>query len=49
VAIPVGTHDQPEKAPAERHNFTSEQIPWVQLDPHLPGQPRWWNPPPGRS
>jgi hypothetical protein len=49
VAIPVGTLDQPEKAPAMRHNFTSEQIPWVQLDPHLPGKPRWWNPPPGKS
>lgn len=49
VAITVGTLDQPEKVPAERHNFSTEQIPWVRLDPHLPGTPRWWNPPPGRS
>jgi len=49
VAIPVGTLDQPEKAPAERHNFTSEKIAWVQLDPHLPGAPHWWFAPPGKS
>jgi len=48
-AIPVGTLDQPEKAPAERHNFTSEKIAWVQLDPHLPGAPHWWFAPPGKS
>lgn len=49
VGITVGTLDDPAKAPATRHNFTSEQIPWLHLDPQLPGQPRWWNPPPGRG
>ena len=48
IGITVGTLDNPEKTPAIRHNFTSEKIPWVTLDPHLPGEPRWWNPPPGR-
>jgi hypothetical protein len=48
VGITVGTLDDPAKTPATRHNFTSEQIPWLHLDPQLPGQPRWWNPPPVR-
>ncbi len=48
-AITVGTLDEPEKTPATRHNFTSEKISWVHLDPHLAGEPRWWNPPPGKS
>lgn len=49
VAVTVGTLDQPEKAPAIRHNFASEKIPWVHLDEHLPMKDRWWNPPPGKS
>jgi hypothetical protein len=49
VGITVGTLDDPAKTPATRHNFTSEQIPWVHLDPHLPGKPRWWHAPAGRS
>ena len=49
VSVTVGTLDDPEKTPATRHNFTSEKIPWVELDPHLPGKSRWWTPPLGRS
>lgn len=49
VAITVGTLDDPAQVPAIRHNFTSEKIPWVRLDEHLPGAPRWWNPPPGHE
>jgi len=40
VAITVGTLDQPEHAPAIRHNFASEKIPWVNLDDHLPMKDR---------
>jgi hypothetical protein len=49
VGITVGTLDDPARTPATRHNFTSERLPWVHLDPDLPGKPRWWDPPPGQS
>lgn len=47
--IAVGSMDDPSAAPAIRHNFISEKLPWVHLDEHLPARPRWWNPPPGRE
>jgi hypothetical protein len=49
TAISVGTLDDASAWPAIRHNFVSERIPWVTLDPHLPAKPRWWTPPQGRE
>lgn len=49
VSVTVGTLDDPARTPATRHYFTSERIPWVHLDPELPGRPRSWEAPTGRS
>ncbi len=45
VVIHVGCLDNPTETPAIRHNFLSEKLPWLTIDPHLPGKQSWWNPP----
>jgi hypothetical protein len=34
--VTVATLDHPEAAPADRHIWVSNRLPWLQLDPHLP-------------
>ncbi|WP_415753898.1 GFA family protein [Pseudomonas leptonychotis] len=34
--ITIATLDQPELAPADRHIWVQNRLPWLQLDPQLP-------------
>ncbi|HJR30985.1 MAG TPA: GFA family protein [Pseudomonas sp.] len=38
IDVTIATLDHPEQAPAERHIWTSSQLPWLHLDEHLPGE-----------
>ena len=34
--VTIATLDHPEQAPADRHIWTQSQLPWLQVDVHLP-------------
>ncbi|MDO8697565.1 MAG: GFA family protein, partial [Pseudomonas sp.] len=34
--VTVATLDHPEAAPAERHIWVKNRLPWLRLDPQLP-------------
>lgn len=36
--ITVASLDQPEQVPADRHIWVRSRLPWLQLDPQLPGE-----------
>jgi hypothetical protein len=36
--VTIATLDHPEQAPASRHIWTDNRLPWVHLDEHLPGE-----------
>ncbi|QAY83300.1 GFA family protein [Pseudomonas arsenicoxydans] len=38
IDVTIATLDHPEQAPAERHIWTDNQLPWLHLDEHLPGE-----------
>jgi hypothetical protein len=39
IDVTIATLDHPEQAPAERHIWTDNRLPWLHLDEHLPGEP----------
>ena len=49
VAVTLGSLDHPERAPAHYSIWLEDRLPWLKLDDHLPGFPRWRFPPTGQS
>jgi hypothetical protein len=37
--VTIATLDHPELAPAVRHIWTDNRLPWLHLDEDLPGEP----------
>jgi hypothetical protein len=37
--VTIATLDHPEEAPASRHIWTDNRLPWLHLDEQLPGDP----------
>ncbi len=40
IDITLGSLDHPERHPADRHIWTENRLPWLQLDAQLPAWPR---------